>query len=175
MDELPAILREDFLLDHTYNIETDNPLVSAEAAGNANEAGVLVVYLRRTGHAWDDKEFTHIPGTKEVFAIVLGESQAQSRTVTMEAFPGSTIADFAQYIYSEVPSVRDRVLEDYLGLPYQLTDVLDHITTIPLLHIRINAVQVYTAEQKSHALQVIAALRGTTPELLAADTLSALN
>jgi hypothetical protein len=93
----------------------------------------------------------------------------------MEAFPGSTIADFAQYIYSEVPSVRDRVLEDYLGLPYQLTDVLDHITTIPLLHIRINAVQVYTAEQKSHALQVIAALRGTTPELLAADTLSTLN
>ena len=173
MKDLDAILIDEFNLDFRFDIVMEHIYGTDAIKYYTNDANVLVVYLAQPGLEWDDKNFTPAKGVKEVMAITTGFLNI--RTISMEVFPGSTVADFAQLIYSQVPETQSKVLEDRLGLPYELTDQLEHIVPKSgIISMRVNIVQSYTAEQASLALQTIAIQRATTAEALAADPLSTL-
>ena len=173
VDDLIDILTQEFELDFQFEILMDNAYGSQAIKYYTNNANILVIYLARIGLNWDDKNFTPTQPLKEVMTITTGFSEI--RTITMEVFPGSTIADFAQLVYTQSPETQSKVLEDRLGLPYELTDMLEHIVPVNgVLSIRINVVQEYTAEQASLAITTIAALRAVSTDTLAADSLSSL-
>src|SRR5437773_12173795 len=97
----------------------------------------------------------------------MAETNRGMKSVGIIAKKHTAIADFAQHIYSSHPELKGRVLEDSIGLPYQLTDKLyDIIPAGGLLYIRINMVQQYTDEQVSIILQTIAIERETTTSAL---------
>src|SRR5437879_4032772 len=138
-----------------------------------NQAGILVVYLARYGKNWDDKDFTPLPITREVMTLTTNTSNV--RSISMEVFPGSTVADFAQLVYTQEPELQSRVFEDIHGLPYELTDLLEHIVPCSgVMTLRVNAVLEYSTEQASHALQTIYSLSALTPDNVATGSLSSL-
>ncbi|HTD19642.1 MAG TPA: hypothetical protein VK667_08945, partial [Ktedonobacteraceae bacterium] len=173
LESLKPILKEEFQLNFNFDVSIDAMWGTDPIKEYTNDAGILVVYLARYGKIWDDKNFTPLPITKEVMTLTTNTSNV--RNITMEVFPGSTVADFAQLIYTQEPELQSRVLEDIHGLPYELTDLLEHIVPCSgVLAFRINAVLEYSAEQASHAVQTIAALRALTPDAVAMGSLSSL-
>ena len=91
----------------------------------------------------------------------------------MNAVDDATVMDFLHTIYSAGASTRYRVLEDHLGLPYQLTDKLvDIVPASGILSTNLNTVQEYTVEQINTALQTIAIQRQTTSDTLVAHSLT---
>ena len=173
VDDLIDILTQEFELDFQFEILMDNAYGTQAIKNYTNNANILEVYLARIGLNWDDKNFTPTQPLKEVMTITTGFSEI--RTITMEVFPGSTIADLAQLVYTQSPETQSKVLEDRLGLPYELTDLLEHIVPCSgVMALRVNAVLEYSAEQANHAVQTIAALRALTPDAVATGSLSSL-
>jgi hypothetical protein len=173
LDSLRPILREEFQLDFNFEVSIDDPWGTDPIKDYTNDAGILVVYLARYGKNWDDKNFTPLPITREVMTLTTNTSNV--RNISMEVFPGSTVADFAQMVYTQEPELQSRVFEDIHGLPYELTDLLEHIVPCSgIMALRVNAVLEYSAEQANHAVQTIAALRALTPDAVATGSLSSL-
>ena len=173
MDGLAPILREEFRLNFNFDVITDTSYGTDPIKYYTNDADTLVVFLARPGRDWDDKDFIPSPITKEVMTLTTGCKNV--RSISMEVFPGSTVADFAQLVYSQEPELQSRVFEDIHGLPYELTDLLEHIVPCSgIMALCINIVQVYSAEQASAALHTITKLRATTSEALASNSLSTL-
>ena len=167
LDHLDEVLKEDLLLDFTFTIQTPTLVDdSTELKDIVNSAGKLEVQLRRVGQeTWDNPRFEATTAPREIFALATYEGG--SKNISMEVTPENTVADFVNYIYSEVPQTKGRILEDTIGLPYELTDPLAYIVPASgILLTRLNAVQQYTPEQMEFAVQTLAALRSTTAEEL---------
>src|SRR5580765_1977071 len=172
--ELRDILREDLFIDFECIVRIQGPEADSDTAiGSLPDlAGKLSVSLCRIGQEnWDNPAFTNTPVEKEIMSIVRTENDSQ--TFSMNAIDDATVMDFLNTIYTTDASTRYRVLEDHLGLPYQLTDKLvDIVPASGILSAHLNTVQEYTVEQINTALQTIAIQRQTTSETLVAHSLT---
>src|SRR5580765_414299 len=173
--ELRDILREDLFIDFECIVRIQGPEADSDTAIGTlpNLAGKLSVSLCRIGQEnWNNPAFENTLIDKEIMAIVrTGDSGAT--TFTMSAIDDATIMDFLHTIYTADATTRYRVLEDHLGLPYQLTDKLvDIVPASGTLSAHLNTIQEYTVEQINTALQTIAIQRQTTSETLVAHSLT---
>ena len=174
--DLREKLKDDFLLNFNFTINAGTTLLADTDCISQYERtdGKLVAYISRIGQfSWDSTLFTPSVQPKEVVASVTINSNTTE--VTMEATDENTMADFAHKVYTLVPEVKGKMLEDRLGLPYQLTDRLEHIVPVSgMLNIRINQVQEYSPDELQNALQTIAIMKETTVANLLAGPLSTL-
>src|SRR5438128_8183018 len=174
--DLREKLKDDLFINFDFTINAGTTLLADTDAISQYERtnGKLVVYICRIGQlTWDTTSFTPSVQPKEVVANVTMD--VNTTQVTMEATDENTMADFAHKVYSLIPEAKGKMLEDHLGLPYQLTDKLEH--TVPvngMMLIRVNQVQEYSADELHTALQTIAITRETTVATLLAGPLSTL-
>src|SRR5437879_88986 len=107
LESLKPILKEEFQLDFNFEVSIDAPWGTGPIKDYTNNAGILVVYLARYGKNWDDKDFTPLPITREVMTLTTNTSNV--RNISMEVFPGSTVADFAQMVYTQEPELQSKI------------------------------------------------------------------
>ena len=169
--DLKDVLLEELLLDFTPSIlvpgvECDETETLAELSGLSSKLDVL---LYRIGQqTWDDVNFEVLLHPKEIMTVA--KDSTHSTTLTMEVTKENTVADFANQVYTAFPELKGRILEDSLGLPYQLSEMADRVVPASgVLRVVISPTLEYSASELSAAVNFVACMRSTTKEELLVD------
>jgi hypothetical protein len=167
LDQLRDILKDELLLTFNPIINIPNEITHGGLhLDEMTESGRLVVHLRRVGQeTWEDTTYDTTPDPKQITAVVMGDTATQ--TYTMELDSTSLVVDFAIMIYKDFPEHKGKVLEDLIGLPYELSDLAERqVPASGLLTMRVSPTLEYTQAQIDAAITAAAAIRSTTVEEL---------
>jgi hypothetical protein len=90
-----------------------------------------------------------------------------TRTYTVEVGPNTIVADIAKMIYEDFPEHKRKMIEDVIGLPYELTEMAEHIVPASgLINVRVSPTLEYTQDKLDAAVTFAAAMQSTTIEAL---------
>ena len=173
VSELRDVVMEELLLNFEPMINIPGQILDGtKFIDELTESGKLEVHLRRIGQeSWDHTEFNTTPPTKQIVALVMGDTE--TRTLTMEVGPTTTVADFANWVYKDFPEHKGKVLEDTIGLGYELAEMAEHIVPASgMVRIKISQTLEYSPEKLAAAVNFVAVMRSTTADALLTDAFS---
>jgi hypothetical protein len=173
INKLRDILKEELLINFEPMITVPGTVTDDDARiVDLTESGRLEVHLRRIGQeSWDNTTYNITPTPKQIMAIVIGDNT--TRTYSMEVGPDSLVADMAQMIYEDFPEHKGKMLEDGLGLPYELSEKAEFIVPASgTISVRVSPTLEYSPEQLSTAVTIAAVMRSTTVEELRSGSFS---
>jgi hypothetical protein len=173
INKLRDILKEELLINFEPMITVPGAVTDDDARiDDLTESGKIEIHLHRIGQeSWDNTTFNITPMPKQIMAIVIGDNT--TRTITMEVGPDSLVADMAQLIYEDFPEHKGKMLEDKLGLPYELSEKAEVIVPASgTISVRVSPTLEYSPEQLRAAVTLAAVMRSTTVEELQSGSFS---
>jgi hypothetical protein len=165
--KLKDILREELILDFNPMITVPGEFTDDGAQiDELTDSGKLVAHIRRIGQGeWDNTTFENSPAPRQIMSIVAGTDT--TRTYTVEVGPNTIVADVAKMIYEDFPEHKRKMIEDVIGLPYELTEMAEHIVPASgLINVRVSPTLEYTQDKLDAAVTFAAAMQSTTVEAL---------